>query len=374
MKFLINASNLIIGGGIQVGNAFIRELRVHPEHEYFVVCSEQMARSLGDLKNFPDFIQIKVAPQQNMIDKLRRIIRVNPFLDRCVKEFSADAVFTIFGPSYWKPRVPHLCGYAKPHYIYLDSPFFKTLSFSQSVKIKINKWCHLKSFRNDADMLVTENPDVSEKLSALCPHKKIVTVSNCCNPIFDTPDDQTAYGFPTFEGITLLTIAANYPHKNLRILPEVAAYLRSKHPDFKFRIVLSQPDGILSLPDSLKDHFLFVGKIEVQQLPSFYRQSDFMILPTLLECFSASWVEAMKSSVPILTSDLPFAHGICGDAAVYFNPMDPADIGEKIVELANNKSRQNELIERGKEQLTHFYNNSTRTSLYLSYLEGLAKK
>ena len=374
MKFLINASNLIIGGGIQVGNAFIRELCVHPEHEYFIVCSEQVARSLGDLKSFPDFIQLKVVPHQRLIDKLLRIIRINPFLDRCVKEFSADAVFTIFGPSYWKPRVPHLCGYAKPQYIYLNSPFFKTISFSQRLRLNTLKWIHLNSFRNDSDMLVAENPDVSEKLSALCPHKKVVTVSSCCNPIFDTPELQTEYKLPSFDGITLLTVAANYPHKNLQILPQVATYLRSSHLDFKFRFVLSLLDKSLSVPDEMKDHFVFVGNIAVQQLPSFYRQSDFMILPTLLECFSASWIDAMKCNVPVLTSDLPFAHGICGDAAVYFNPMDPADIGEKINELANDKARQNELIERGKEQLTHFYNNSTRTSLYLSYLEGLAKK
>ena len=98
-----------------------------------------------------------------------------------------------------------------------------------------------------------------------------------------------------------------------------------------------------------------------------------MILPTLLECFSASWIDAMKCCVPVLTSDLPFAHGICGDAAVYFNPEDPAEIGERIVALANDRSRQEALIEQGKEQLSHFYNNSVRTSLYISYLEGLAK-
>ena len=99
MKFLINASNLIVGGGIQVGNAVISELRSHPEHEYCVVCSEQVARSLGDTKDYPDFIQFKVVSQQSLADKFFRFIRFNPFLDHCVKEFSADAVFTVFGPS-----------------------------------------------------------------------------------------------------------------------------------------------------------------------------------------------------------------------------------------------------------------------------------
>lgn len=374
MRFLINASNLIVGGGIQVGNAVINELRFHPEHVYYVICSEQVMHSLGDLRDYPAFIRFRIAPQKSTVDKLFRIIRINPFLDHCVREFSADAVFTIFGPPYWRPRVPHLCGYARPHYVYPDSPFFKTLTFSQRMKTNIYKWMHLRSFRNDSDMLVAENPDVSEKLSALCPNRKIVTVYSSCNPIFDTPENQTTYELPSFDGITLLTIAANYPHKNLQILPKTAAYLRKAYPDFRFRFVLSLSDKELSLSDDLKDYFLFAGKISIQQIPSFYKQADLMILPTLLECFSASWIDAMKCSVPVLTSDLSFAHGICGNAAVYFNPEAPADIGEKIVCLAHNKPRQKELIECGKKRLSAFNNNTTRTSLYLSFLEGLVKK
>jgi len=166
----------------------------------------------------------------------------------------------------------------------------------------------------------------------------------------------------------------DYPHKNYKVLPKVAAYLRNKYPDFKFRFIVSLQEQELSVPDNLKDCFVFVGNVSIQNLPSFYKQTDFMILPTLLECFSASWIDAMKCSVPVLTSDLPFAHGICGKAAVYFNPKDPEDIGEKIVSLARDSARQKELIEMGKEQLSLFNNNSTRTSIYLSYLEDLAKK
>ena len=373
MKFLINASNLIIGGAIQVANAVISELRFHPEHEYCVVCSEQVALSIRDIKDYPGFIQFKIFSQPSIPKTFFRIIHINPFLDRCVREFSADAVFTIFGPSYWKPSVPHLSGYAIPHYVYPDSPFFKSISFLQRLKININKRFHIKSFRNDSDMLVAENPDVSEKLSVLCPQKRVVTVSSCCNPIFDTPEFQKTYKLSPFDGISLLTVAANYPHKNYQILPKVAAYLRNRHPAFKFRFVVSLRNGDISVSDDLKDCFVFIGKVSIHQLPSFYKQVDFMILPTLLECFSASWIEAMKSRVPILTSDLPFAHGICGNAAVYFNPEDPADIGERIVCLAQDKSRQKELIELGKERLSLFGNNSTRVSLYLKYLEELVQ-
>ena len=48
----------------------------------------------------------------------------NRFLDNVVDKNKIQRVFTVFGPSYWRPKVPHLCGYAKPQYIFKNSPFF----------------------------------------------------------------------------------------------------------------------------------------------------------------------------------------------------------------------------------------------------------
>ena len=52
-----------------------------------------------------------------------------------------------------------------------------------------------------------------------------------------------------------------------------------------------------------------------------------MILPTLLESFSATYIEAMFHGKTILTSDLDFARDVCGEAAFYFDPLNPQSIG-----------------------------------------------
>lgn len=79
-----------------------------------------------------------------------------------------------------------------------------------------------------------------------------------------------------------------------------------------------------------------------------------MFLPTLLECFSASYAEAMVMKKPILTSDLGFAHTVCKDAAVYFDPDDANDVAEKIIGLINSPEKQAELISKGTAQLGQF--------------------
>jgi glycosyltransferase involved in cell wall biosynthesis len=294
---------------------------------------------------------------------------LNLFLDKLTKEYNIHKVFTIFGPSYWKPKVPHICGYAKPQYIYKNSPFFENLSMINRLKLNLKKMIQLYYF-NQSNVLITENEDVSKKLNLLISNRKIFTVTNYYNQLFDHKEQwDKSIKLPQFEGLTLLTISANYPHKNLNIIPHVIEILNNTKPDLKFRFVVTvnESDFTNSNPD-VKKKIVFLGKININQCPNLYEQSDFMFLPTLLECFSASYPEAMYMKRPILTSDLDFAKGLCGKAALYFNPLSPQDIAEKIILLSQNKNLQQTLIGDGLKQLESFDNYQRRAKKYLNII------
>ena len=70
----------------------------------------------------------------------------------------------------------------------------------------------------------------------------------------------------------------------------------------------------------LTDRILNLGPVDLEDLPNVYRASDALFLPTLLESFSGTYLEAMHYGLPILTTDLDFARNICRDAALYFDP------------------------------------------------------
>lgn len=99
-----------------------------------------------------------------------------------------------------------------------------------------------------------------------------------------------------------------------------------------------------------------------------------MFLPTLLECFSASYAEAMVMKKPILTSDLGFAHTVCKDAAVYFDPDDANDVAAKIIELMQFPEKQIELIEKGTKQLRQFGSAEDRAKEVLRVCKQLTEK
>jgi glycosyltransferase involved in cell wall biosynthesis len=363
MNILINCSNLKVGGGLQVAHSFLSELYKYPQHNYIVVYSLQLGKLIDFTSIDSRITHIPHSIKFPYIDS-------NFFLDRIVDKYKIEKVFTIFGPAYWKPKVSHICGYAKPHYLYKESPFFTQLSLLHKIKFKIKELIHIHSFKQ-SDILITENEDITQRLHTLVSDKKIFTVSNYYNQVFDNEQlwDKTIE-LPSYGGITLLTISANYPHKNLKIIPQTVEVLLKKYPQVKFRFILTVNESDLTITDSkIKRHIIFLGKIRINQCPYLYTQSDFMFLPTLLECFSASYAEAMYMKIPVLTSNLNFAKGLCGKAAVYFDPLSPQDIAEKIFTLSKDKNLRKILVKEGLTQLENFDNYETRARKYLDIIE-----
>ncbi|MGB3592377.1 MAG: glycosyltransferase [Nonlabens sp.] len=371
MKILINASNLKIGGGLQVAHSVINHILNQPaiSHDFVFVVSTELELFLFDqIKNVRDkFITYDVPAMVHT-----SLLGKNKFLDQIVNNFKIDRVFTVFGPSYWRPIVPHTTGYAKPQYIYTDSPFFKQLNFAARLKLSLKRKLHLYSFKNHTDQLISENEDVSVKLRSMMPGKKIHTVSNYYHQIFDDPSKWLpSSGLDNCDDFKILVLASNYPHKNLNLIPDVIKKLKSKFENFSFKFVLTIDEKEFKDKGSeILDHILFMGKIGIAQCPDLYRNSDLLFLPTLLECFTATYPEAMKMEVPILTSDLGFARGICENAAYYVDPLDPDQISDSIYKLHRDKELVNRLIVHGRQRLLKFDTHGDRVRKYINIIEA----
>ena len=102
-----------------------------------------------------------------------------------------------------------------------------------------------------------------------------------------------------------VTISAFYQHKNLELIGDVAKVLEQKgRKNFEFVLTIKPEE----LERVLKGqaHITTVDQVPLK-CPSLYRECDTMFLPTLAECFSASYPEAMIMNKPIITTDLGFA-------------------------------------------------------------------
>ena len=366
MRFLINCSNLKQGGGLQVADSVCSQLVNFPQHKFVVVLSTYMDDTKNRLCGVSK-IEIITYTIPNSIKTI--IFGRDSYLDSIVLDRKIDAVLTIFGPSRWSPIVPHLCGFARAQLLLKDSPYYQRIGAKEKLQFRIWTWL----FKKCADNFYTENQYISDLLQESFGNVKVFTVSNYYNQVYDHPENwRRTKTLSSFDGTTCLSISTHYPHKNFEILIEAVRYLSRKRPDFKVRFVLTFTEDEMIVPDELKRYFAFIGKVSVSECPYLYEQSDIMVMPTLMECFTATYPEAMRMEVPIVTTDLVFAKGLCGDAACYYNAIDPYAAAEAIYKVATDKEYAAQLVANGKEQLKRYDNYEQRADKLINILEEIA--
>lgn len=371
MNILINASNLKVGGGIQVADSVCRELCKY-QHNFVVIYTDALNSCVNDIK---DYKNVETIAYETPLDIKTTLSGRDNKLDSLVAEKRIDAVLTIFGPSRWRPSVPHLSGFAKPQLVLPESPFWKQLSFIQWLKYQFRNRLTKYSFDKCADNYFTENPLISERLQQLFPHKKVFTVTNNANQVFLHLDQcDNSIVLPTFDGLTMLTVTANYPHKNLPIIIKTCHYLEEHHADLNFRFILTVHESdLIGIDECARKHIVFLGPVKINQVPLLYEKCDIMVLPTLLECFSASYAEAMLMKRPILTTDLIFARGLCGDAAFYYSATSHEALGEAVVKLYKDKDLRQQLVSKGEQQLKKFDTFEKRAKKLIELTEMIVK-
>jgi glycosyltransferase involved in cell wall biosynthesis len=72
------------------------------------------------------------------------------------------------------------------------------------------------------------------------------------------------------------------------------------------------------------------GQVSADELVSLYRRASVLVFPSLYEGFGQPPLEAMACGCPVACSRAASLPEVCGDAARYFDPHDPAQIAEAV--------------------------------------------
>ena len=373
MNLLINTSNLNKGGALQVAHSFLSEIKNNKEHIFHVVLSNTLSKQI-DEKSFPQnfkFYHYTLKP--NLI---KAVSGKDSFLSNLEKKLVPDCVFTVFGPSYWNPVTKNVVGFADGWCYNPESAAFDgyTLLFRLKrylmIRLKVNR------IKKESDLLIVETNDAKNRISSLLriPSSGIKVISNTFHAVYNlNRHEQFDIKSKLKDEFKLITISANYPHKNLKIIRQVIPYLKDKGLKVRFYLTIDDK-SYQKMFMGFENYVTNLGHIDIKFGPSVYKQCDALFLPTLLETFTASYPEAMKMGKPILTSDLSFARDICGDAAEYFDPLNPKDIADKIEKIMSDHELRNYLIEQGKKRLEIFETSKSRAEKYLAICNQIVKE
>ena len=377
MRILLNTSNLYVGGGLQVALSFINELKeLNTNHEYHIFLSLAVDKQI-DQKEFTGNFYFYLIEKSPASLKTRKTIVAK--LNSLEEHIKPDIVFSVFGPSYWKPKAKHLLGFADGWFYNPESVAYNRLPLLKRIKMRLHVKYKSYYLKRDADYYVLETLDAKNKFSKVIDIDKSKTfvVGNTYSSIFDE-DECIQSNYEYFINLPkkqdnefrLIYITHNHPNKNLTSINKILPLLDG----FNINFFLTLDDvSYRTLFPVLTKNVINLGPIPQKSCPSVYKQCDALFAPTLLETFSAAYPEAMKMGKPILTSNYSFAKDVCQDAALYFDPLDPKDMIKKIKMLVRDKALLNKLAEKGRKRVKKFESARTRAEKYIAICENLVK-
>ncbi len=373
LRVYVETARLNIGGGVQVALEQLRHLASDPRLE----CTWRLSHTLVaeiEAAGLPLPARWEQAAA-GFPAQARQLVRM-------LRAHRPDLVYTVFGPAHMPVgRLPHVCGFAGGWMMWPDNPAARRMSRKDLLRRRLGDRARRVLLRN-AGYYVVETELARGRLLEMTglPPDHVRVASNTCADVFRTWDPSTQAPDPRFarrspDERLFFVLSSYYPHKNLEIVPAVARELAAlgSRP---FRFVLTlDPEGpgwraihADAVRLGVEHHVSTAGKLKLVECPGGYAACDALFLPTLLETFTASYPEAMQMRRPIVTPDLPFARGICEDAAVFYDAVDPASAAAALHRLETEGGLRERLVAAGTRRLGDFLDSKQRADAVVRFL------
>jgi glycosyltransferase involved in cell wall biosynthesis len=158
----------------------------------------------------------------------------------------------------------------------------------------------------------------------------------------------------------LLTVSTLHPHKNLDGLLQAFALFHRDRPEYRLTIAGLRgfsAGQLEALRDSLglRDSVTFTGWIpRAQLLNELFAGARAFLYPSKFEGFGMPLLEAMAAGIPTACSNIEPLAGIVANAALTFDPADPAAIHAALVRVATDEPLRRQLSEAGRQRARQF--------------------
>ena len=165
------------------------------------------------------------------------------------------------------------------------------------------------------------------------------------------------YGVPARYGLTagryLLTVGNQSPNKNIAAL--VAAHRWTGPEVPPLAIVGGAAPGVAADKPHRADRIHVLGRVPDVDLRGLYEGAAGFVFPSLYEGFGIPPLEAMQLGVPVLCALSGAMPGVLGQAPLWFDPHDPADMVRALREFGwMTKSERADVAARGKARAARY--------------------
>lgn len=342
-KTLVIASNLHVGGGVQVAASLINEWAGLEGSDAAAMRRSRIEVSPAVWANLGSSARAEL----DLVVRRRRPLSVWYWPRDLFRRF--DLALVVFGPTYFPIRSRKVVGgYADVTSLYEPAEYLPGVgSVRRSIRSKARKTWSLRWARQ-VDGLIVETEAIGSRLrgalGASCPEVRVIP--NCVNRAITESREPLSI---ERDGVDVLLAypARGYAHKNLEFLPKVVEALhgRGSNKIVRFVVTLTETEW-QAASQAFREVCINVGPLRVEDVGSLMRACDAVFFPSLLEAQSATPLEALATGRLLFASDRDFVRATCASAGMYFDPANPTSAADI---LTRGLAAGSEIAERARK-------------------------
>ena len=200
-----------------------------------------------------------------------------------------------------------------------------------SINIKSNNYIVVQQdwIRNEFSNIFNLNKEkIVVSYPAISDFKELITES-------EKKDEQYTFLYPSFPRV----------FKNFELICEAIILLNKSNPNLNYKVIFTLDGSENSYSKDLFKKYSFINNIAFKGLLSrkdvykLYLTSDCLVFPSKLETWGLPITEAKSANLPIIVSDLPYAHESINnyDRVLFFKPDSPQDLSNRMLQAINNQ-------------------------------------
>jgi len=378
MKILINTitTKKHSGGAFQISSNFTLKSLEHTDVEWYYVASQDLDDAIGEKFKELKGSRYFVFPTQP--DYKHSYKRVKKELAELEERINPDVIYSITAPSYFSFKHTEVMRFTNPLVTHPNKYSWSMLPLFEKIKTKL--YCmNLVRLMKKANYFITQTETTKQGILRITglPSDHCKVVNNVLPAAFKNMENS-----PIVDDnyINVACVGNPVPHKNFDIVPDLLVELKALGIDnvrFHTTIPQNHPMYARVVTKAEEKGFKYGvvnhGRVTQQELGEMYRRCQFCFLPTLLEVFSASTVEAMYFNLPIIATDFPFNTEVLADACLYYKPKNAKDAAKQFVKMIADKELQATMRERMKHQLAIYSNYDAHFNAIKEYLIKVGK-
>lgn len=337
-NILFNCTTNIVGGGAKNSYLFIKYLSsIQESDNWFYAVSNEVYKLMTekDAVKKDQFFLFEISPSKSIKSRRR--------LKEIVTKNNISLVYTMAGPAYVDFKCTHILGISNPYVTHVN---YKVLNLNIKEFLFTKLWVAYQAYwAKKGGFMVFQtfhSRDSWVKKSGFDKKNTHVIPNSFDERFIELYNNCSAY--KVYEKAEVVFIPGNaFHHKNHMIICEVIAKHMETIKGLNIIFVTTIDENSIvykKIYSKLKDlralkHWDNLGNVNYNRIVEIYKMSDVILISSLLETFSATYLEAMITEKPLIAMKLSFAEEICKEHAIYAEPNNVDDIADKLVEAIN---------------------------------------